>query len=84
MSNTGVVMMGLSLIDGSIVSSVEIPKGAYFDMFRIENDCFEAFPTRVNPAAHLNILQPTALEKGFYWLTLELTEGPQTMMLQKD
>ena len=133
MSNTGVVLMGLSLIDGSIVSSVEIPNGAYFDMFRIENDCFEAFPTRVNPAAHLNILQPTALEfgpnpfssfvavklsekptevklhnalgqafpiswdfttelhvdfpaleKGFYWLTLELTEGPQTMMLQKD
>ena len=133
MSNTGVVLMGLSLIDGSIVSSVEIPNGAYFDMFRIENDCFEAFPTRVNPAAHLNILQPTALEfgpnpfssfvavklsekptevklhnalgqafpiswdfttelhvdfpqleKGFYWLTLELTEGPQTILLQKD
>jgi hypothetical protein len=133
MSNTGVVMMGLSLIDGSVVSSVEIPNGAYFDMFRIENDCFEAFPTRVNPAAHLNVLQSTALEfgpnpfssfvavklsekptevklhnalgqafpiswhfttelhvdfpaleKGFYWLTLELTEGPQTIMLQKD
>jgi len=54
MSNTGVVLMGLSLLDGSIVSSVEIPNGAYFDMFRIENDCFEAFPTRVNPAAALN------------------------------
>jgi hypothetical protein len=133
MSNTGVVLMGLSLIDGSIVSSIEIPNGSYFDMFRIENDCFEAFPTRVNPAANLNAQQQAAfefgpnpfssfvkvnlsekptevklhnalgqafpiswdftnelhvdfpqLEKGFYWLTLELTEGPQTIMLQKD
>jgi hypothetical protein len=53
MSNTGVVLMGLSLLDGSIVSSIEIPNGAFFDMFRIENDCFEAFPTRLNPAAQL-------------------------------
>jgi hypothetical protein len=133
MSNTGVVLMGLSLIDGSIVSAIEIPNGSYFDMFRIENDCFEAFPTRVNPAAHLNTLQQAALEfgpnpfssfidiklsekptdiklhnalgqafpfswdftnelhvdfpqleKGFYWLTLELSEGPKTILLQKD
>lgn len=133
MSNTGVVLMGLSLIDGSIVSAIEIPNGSYFDMFRIENDCFEAFPTRVNPAAHINTQQQAALEfgpnpfssfldiklsekpteiklhnalgqafpfswdftnelhvdfpqleKGFYWLTLELTEGPQTIMLQKE
>ncbi|MEY4803546.1 MAG: hypothetical protein RL331_59 [Bacteroidota bacterium] len=133
MSNTGVVLMGLSLIDGSIVSQIEISNGSYFDMFRIENDCFEAFPTRVNPAANLNSQQQTALEfgpnpfsthvevnisekptavrlhnalgqafpiswnftnelhldfpqleKGFYWLTLELTEGPQTILLQKD
>lgn len=53
MSNTGVVLMGLSLLDGSIVSSIEIANGSYFDMFRIENDCFEAFPTRLNPAAQL-------------------------------
>jgi hypothetical protein len=133
MSNTGVVLMGLSLIDGSIVSAIEIPNGSYFDMFRIENDCFEAFPTRVNPAAHLNTQQQAALEfgpnpfssfvdiklsekptkiklhnalgqafpfswdftnelhvdfpqleKGFYWLTLELSEGPKTILLQKD
>ncbi len=49
----GVTLIGLSLQDGSIVSSVEIPNAGYFDMFRIDSDCFEAFPTRVNPAAQL-------------------------------
>jgi hypothetical protein len=33
---------------------VEIPNGFYFDMFRIDSDCFEAFPTRLNPAANLS------------------------------
>lgn len=64
MSNTGVVLMGLSLVDGSIVSSIEIPNGAFFDMFRIENDCFEAFPTRLNPAANLNTQHETPLQFG--------------------
>jgi hypothetical protein len=64
MSNTGVVLMGLSLLDGSIVSSIEIPNGAFFDMFRIENDCFEAFPTRFNPAANLNTQHETPLQFG--------------------
>lgn len=50
----GVTLIGLSLQDGSIVSYVEIPNAGYFDMFRIDSDCFEAFPTRVNPAAQLN------------------------------
>jgi hypothetical protein len=53
MLSAGVTLIGLSLQDGSIVSSVEIPNGFYFDMFRIDSDCFEAFPTRVNPAAQL-------------------------------
>jgi hypothetical protein len=56
--------MGLSLLDGSIVSSIDIPNGSYFDMFRIENDCFEAYPTRVNPAAGLNTQRATPLEFG--------------------
>jgi len=133
MSNTGVVLMGLSLLDGSIVSSIEIPNGAFFDMFRIENDCFEAFPTRLNPAANLSTQHETPLqfgpnpftsfinitlkdkpsevklfnalsqvfqvtwdfttelhvefpqlEKGFYWLEIDLPAGPQTILLQKD
>jgi hypothetical protein len=51
MLGNGVSMIGLSLVDGSIVSSVEIPAGNYFDMFRIDSDCFEAYPTRLNPSA---------------------------------
>ncbi|MFM7006416.1 MAG: T9SS type A sorting domain-containing protein [Flavobacteriales bacterium] len=53
MLTNGVTLMGLSLVDGSIVSSIEIPNGAYFDMFRIDSDCYESFPTRFNPAAQL-------------------------------
>jgi hypothetical protein len=49
----GVTLIGLSLVDGSIVSSIEIPNGAYFDMFRIDSDCYESFPTRFNPSAQL-------------------------------
>jgi hypothetical protein len=54
MLSAGVTLIGLSLQDGSIVSSMEIPNGFYFDMFRIDSDCFEAFPTRLNPAANLS------------------------------
>jgi len=64
MSNTGVLLVGLSLQDGSIVSSVEIPNDAYFDMFRIDSDCYEAYPTRVNPAAHLSAQEATSLQFG--------------------
>lgn len=60
----GVTLIGLSLQDGSIVSSVEIPNDSYFDMFRIDSDCFEAFPTRLNPAAQLNTLETVELEFG--------------------
>lgn len=60
----GVTLLGLSLQDGSIVSSVTIPNGSYFDMFRIDSDCYEAYPTRVNPAAHLSAHEATALTFG--------------------
>jgi len=60
----GVTLLGLSLQDGSIVSSVTIPNGSYFDMFRIDSDCYEAYPTRVNPAAHLSAPEATALTFG--------------------
>ncbi|MFM7643632.1 MAG: T9SS type A sorting domain-containing protein [Sphingomonadales bacterium] len=53
MLNNGVNLVGLSLQDGSIVSTVVLPNDTYFDMFRIDSDCYEAFPTRVNPAAQL-------------------------------
>jgi hypothetical protein len=64
MSNTGVLLVGLSLQDGAIVSSVEIPNGSYFDMFRIDSDCFEAYPTRLNPAAALNTTHSAPLQFG--------------------
>ena len=62
MLTNGVTLIGLSLQDGSIVSSVEIPNGGYFDMFRIDSDCFEAFPTRFNPAAQLTDVNAFAVK----------------------
>jgi len=51
MDSTGIKLVGLSLIDGSVVSQVVISaNGNYFDMFRIESDCYEAESTRANPA----------------------------------
>lgn len=85
MSNTGVVLMGLSLLDGSIISSIEIPNGAYFDMFRIENDCFEAFPTRLNPAAQLadsnDIAAKIAPNPAREYLTISTPQNPTQIQI---
>lgn len=62
MLTNGVTLIGLSLVDGSIVSSIEIPNGAYFDMFRIDSDCYESFPTRFNPSAQLQANSALAFE----------------------
>ncbi len=76
----GVTLIGLSLQDGSIVSSVEIPNAGYFDMFRIDSDCFEAFPTRVNPAAQLtdasNIAVKIAPNPAGEQLSIIAPQGP--------
>jgi hypothetical protein len=54
MDTAGVNLVGLSLLDGSVVSQVVISaNGNYFDMFRIESDCYEAESTRANPAASI-------------------------------
>jgi hypothetical protein len=51
LDTAGVNLVGLSLLDGSVVSQVVISaNGNYFDMFRIESDCYEAESTRANPA----------------------------------
>jgi hypothetical protein len=43
-------MVGLSLLDGSVVSQTNISSnGNYFIMYRIQNDCYEANPSRMNP-----------------------------------
>lgn len=52
MDTVGIKLVGLSLIDGSVVSQVAVSSnGNYFDMYRIQSDCYEAEPTRANPAS---------------------------------
>ena len=56
-NNAQIYLVGLSLIDGSIVSNVMLPPtGTYFDMARIDGDCYGATPSRLNPA--LSIEEP--------------------------
>jgi hypothetical protein len=54
MIGNDVVLLGISLVDGSIVSSATIANGFYFDMFKMDSDCFEAAAMRPNPAASVN------------------------------
>ncbi|MFM6947260.1 MAG: T9SS type A sorting domain-containing protein [Flavobacteriales bacterium] len=55
MVGNDVQLIGLSLLDGSIVSSASIPNGFYFDMFKMDSDCFEAAAIRPNPSASIAI-----------------------------
>lgn len=50
-----ITLIGLSLLDGSIVSSASIPNDFYFDMFKMDSDCFEAAAIRPNPSASIAI-----------------------------
>jgi hypothetical protein len=53
-NNAQIYLVGLYLIDGSIVSNVMLPpSGAYFDMARIDGDCYGATPSRLNPSLQL-------------------------------
>ena len=53
-NNAQIYMVGLSLLDGSIVSNVMLPpSGSYFDMARIDGDCYGAAPSRLNPSLQL-------------------------------
>jgi hypothetical protein len=53
-NNAQIYMVGLSLLDGSIVSNVMLPpSGTYFDMARIDGDCYGAVPSRLNPSLQL-------------------------------
>ena len=43
-------LVGLSLLDGSIATQSYIsPIGDYFTMYRIQSECYEATPSRLNP-----------------------------------
>ena len=47
-------MVGLSLLDGSVVSESYISSnGNYFVMYRIQNECYDANPSRLNPSASI-------------------------------
>lgn len=65
-SGTGLVIYGVSLQTGLVVSQGTISNtGAlYFDMMRIQSDCYESQPTRTPPSASAPELsaQPTTVE----------------------
>lgn len=47
-------LVGLSLLDGSVATQSYIsPIGDYFTMYRIQSDCYEATPSRLNPMNHV-------------------------------
>ena len=53
-NNAQIYLVGLSLVDGSIVSNAMLPpSGSYFDMARIDGDCYGATPSRLNPSLQL-------------------------------
>lgn len=54
-SGTGLTIYGVSLQTGLVVSQGTISNtGAlYFDMMRIQTDCYESYPTRFNPSVNI-------------------------------
>ncbi len=53
-NNAQIYLVGLSLVDGSIVSNAMLPPScSYFDMARIDGDCYGAAPSRLNPSLQL-------------------------------
>ncbi len=54
-SSGGLSIYGVSLQTGLVVSQSTISNtGAlYFDMMRIQNDCYESYPTRFNPSVNI-------------------------------
>lgn len=52
--NNQTKFVGLSLIDGSVVSESNLSaNGDYFTMYRIQSDCYEANPTRLNSTSNV-------------------------------
>jgi hypothetical protein len=54
-SGTGLTIYGVSLTTGLVVSQVTISNAGalYFDMMRIQSDCYESRPTRLEPSANI-------------------------------
>jgi hypothetical protein len=59
-SGTGLTIYGVSLQTGLVVSQGTISNAGalYFDMMRIQTDCFESYPTRLNPSS-ANLVEST-------------------------
>ena len=59
-SGTGLTIYGVSLQTGLVVSQGTISNAGalYFDMMRIQTDCFESYPTRLNPGS-VNLVEST-------------------------
>jgi hypothetical protein len=55
-SGTGLAVYGVSLQTGLVVSqgTISNANALYFDMMRIQSDCYESRPTRVAPSASLS------------------------------
>lgn len=54
-SGTGLTIYGVSLTTGLVVSQGTISNAGalYFDMMRIQSDCYESRPTRLEPSANI-------------------------------
>jgi hypothetical protein len=54
-SGTGLTIYGVSLTTGLVVSQGTINNAGalYFDMMRIQSDCYESRPTRLEPSANI-------------------------------
>ena len=76
-SGTGLTIYGVSLQTGLVVSQGTISNtGAlYFDMMRIQSDCYESTPTRVAPSASLS--DPLAKQT-----TIQVFPNPTTAVVQ--
>jgi hypothetical protein len=65
-SSTGLAIYGVSLQTGLVVSQGTISNtGAlYFDMMRIQSDCYESRPTRFAPSSSLTdqVVNPTSIQ----------------------
>ena len=71
-------MVGLSLLDGSVVSESYISSnGNYFIMYRIQNECYDANPSRLNPSASF-------IENQDFKVAIQPNPGQDVLQLKAD
>ena len=64
MDNTGQIkLIGLSLLDGSVFSQCNLSANdEYFTMYRIQNDCYAASPTRLNTTSNVTEIKNVSVK----------------------